>query len=146
MKTLISGSYNFSIGFNRQVETNGHRCALPFTRINLPRATQNLHAFGHTNQTETGPLGFSFKRRKTPAIILNCQCHGISCAFDQDNRTACLRVLDDVVEAFLDDAVERDRGLFARNRSSSGTKFRNKAHLSRGRHFFNHHFERLGQP
>src|SRR5262245_29061252 len=53
-------------------------------------------------------------------------------------------MFDDVVETFLNDAVQRDRVLLAKE-IVERREFRNKAHPGRGRNLLNHDFERLGQ-
>jgi hypothetical protein len=73
----------------------------------LHRCADERGTFLHAEQTKSAPVSIRFGRVKADAVILDDQEDLIGSAFENDFDMSGMRVLGDVVQRLLRDAVQR---------------------------------------
>src|SRR5687767_4482601 len=100
-----------------QREPHSNRCPLAGAGFNDKFSTQEASALRDAYQPEPAFLlfmGISLFRIEASAVILNCYIHTVIAPLNYDFGFAGTRVLDDVVNGLLDDAVEVDLFFFGK--------------------------------
>src|SRR6478735_691311 len=111
MSTLTSRMMRGRLPSPVQADAHGHRRPTARARVNGVRSAQHLHAFGDPLQAEATTvrqLAGRGARRKALAVVVNDYLDLLLLAAHGDACRAGTGMLDHVVQALLDDTVDRD--------------------------------------